>query len=252
MVGQHINMLRQIPGRTASPVIIYVERNLGFEAGEYLKHLHSMFYIMISYPHPFIYTFLHQIKFSILPSPYRYTPTHAPGYWIDTATRSHKRPSNITKLQEPFPYPLRKSTINSMREVDCLMVAPGVLVVEAPPYDETKSLFHRMDAHRIFKDCAPGELLMITGVKPYELIGEPLKHYPSLLWPFIETETKVPGICLTCSAGSTWKGPEVGVFEIDLSLPNSPKSPQSTTSEPSVPSQERHSTATVRPTAWAF
>jgi hypothetical protein len=36
MVGQHINMLRQIPGRTASPVIIYVERNLGFEAGEYL------------------------------------------------------------------------------------------------------------------------------------------------------------------------------------------------------------------------
>lgn len=34
LVAQHISMLRQIPGRTASRVMIYVERNLGFEAGE--------------------------------------------------------------------------------------------------------------------------------------------------------------------------------------------------------------------------
>jgi hypothetical protein len=34
MVAQHIQMLRDFPGRAASPIIIYVERNLGFEAGE--------------------------------------------------------------------------------------------------------------------------------------------------------------------------------------------------------------------------
>ena len=44
MVGQHIHMLRQIPGKTASPVIIYVERNLGFEAGEYLMYVMELFY----------------------------------------------------------------------------------------------------------------------------------------------------------------------------------------------------------------
>jgi len=35
MVAQHIQMLRDFPGRAASPVIVYVERNLGFEAGEW-------------------------------------------------------------------------------------------------------------------------------------------------------------------------------------------------------------------------
>ena len=33
LVAQHIQMLRQHPGRAASRVMIYVERNLGFEAG---------------------------------------------------------------------------------------------------------------------------------------------------------------------------------------------------------------------------
>jgi hypothetical protein len=37
LVAQHIGMLRQVPGRAASKVIIYVERNLGFEAGDYIK-----------------------------------------------------------------------------------------------------------------------------------------------------------------------------------------------------------------------
>jgi hypothetical protein len=36
LVAQHVAMIRQIPGYAASPVIIYVERNLGFEAGESL------------------------------------------------------------------------------------------------------------------------------------------------------------------------------------------------------------------------
>lgn len=204
---------------------------------------------MISYPHPIIYTFLHQLKFSLLPAPYKYTPTHAPGYWI-----ANMKAPNVTRLQQTIPFSMRKSSVNSMREIDCVMVGPGVLVVETPPYDESKSLFHRMDVHRLFKDYSPGELVMITGVKPWDLAVEPVKYLPSLLWPFA-TDTEVPGICLTCTSGSTWKGPEVGVFDIDMSLPNSPQtpqSPQSTTSGPSAHSQERHSTATPRPTAWAF
>jgi hypothetical protein len=186
-----------------------------------------------------------------LPAPYRYTPTHAPGYWVDTATRSHTNAPNITRLQSPFPFCLQTSTINSMHGIDCLMVGPGVLVVETPVYDESKSLFHRIDAHRLFKDYSPGELVMITNVKPWKLSTEPLKHFPSLLWPFTARDPEIPAICLTSAPGYTWKGPEVGIFELDLSLPNSPNS-QSTTSGPSVPSQERHSTATPRPTAWAF
>jgi hypothetical protein len=39
MVAQHIAMLRQVPGRAASPVIIYVERNLGFEAEHHKRAL---------------------------------------------------------------------------------------------------------------------------------------------------------------------------------------------------------------------
>jgi hypothetical protein len=35
-------MLRQIPGRAASPVIIYVERNLGFEAEHHKRALDSV------------------------------------------------------------------------------------------------------------------------------------------------------------------------------------------------------------------
>ena len=39
MVGQHINMIRQIPSKWASPVTIYVERNLGFEAEHHKRAL---------------------------------------------------------------------------------------------------------------------------------------------------------------------------------------------------------------------
>ena len=49
LVAQHVNMLRQIPGRSASPVMIYVERNLGFEAEHHkraLDHLRGVsFYV---------------------------------------------------------------------------------------------------------------------------------------------------------------------------------------------------------------
>ena len=42
LVAQHIQMLRQVPGKTASPVIIYVERNLGFEAEHHKRALDSI------------------------------------------------------------------------------------------------------------------------------------------------------------------------------------------------------------------
>ena len=49
LVAQHVEMLRQLPGKSASPVMIYVERNLGFEAEHHkraLDHLPGVsFYI---------------------------------------------------------------------------------------------------------------------------------------------------------------------------------------------------------------
>ncbi len=42
LVAQHIGMLRQITGRAASPVIIYVERNLGFEAEHHKRALETI------------------------------------------------------------------------------------------------------------------------------------------------------------------------------------------------------------------
>ena len=42
LVAQHIDMMRQMPGRAASPVIIYVERNLGFEAEHHRRALDTV------------------------------------------------------------------------------------------------------------------------------------------------------------------------------------------------------------------
>ncbi len=39
LVAQHVSMIRQIPGRSASPIIVYVERNLGFEAEHHKRAL---------------------------------------------------------------------------------------------------------------------------------------------------------------------------------------------------------------------
>jgi hypothetical protein len=40
LVAQHVASLRQIPGKSASPIIIYVERNLGFEAEHHQRGIH--------------------------------------------------------------------------------------------------------------------------------------------------------------------------------------------------------------------
>ena len=42
MVAHHVAMLRQLPGKSASPILIYVERNLGFEAEHHKKALDSL------------------------------------------------------------------------------------------------------------------------------------------------------------------------------------------------------------------
>lgn len=42
LVSQHIAALRSVPGRTASPVMKYVERNLGFEAEHHRRALDAL------------------------------------------------------------------------------------------------------------------------------------------------------------------------------------------------------------------
>ena len=42
MVAQHIGMIRQLPGKQASHVTIYVERNLGFEAEHHKRALDTI------------------------------------------------------------------------------------------------------------------------------------------------------------------------------------------------------------------
>ena len=41
-MAHHVHMLRQVPGKTASPIIIYVERNLGFEAEHHKRALDTL------------------------------------------------------------------------------------------------------------------------------------------------------------------------------------------------------------------
>ena len=42
MVGQHIKMLRLLPGKQASPITIFVERNLGFESEHHKRALETI------------------------------------------------------------------------------------------------------------------------------------------------------------------------------------------------------------------
>jgi hypothetical protein len=42
MVGHHIHMIRQLPGKSISPIVIFVERNLGFEAEHHKRALETI------------------------------------------------------------------------------------------------------------------------------------------------------------------------------------------------------------------
>ena len=99
-----------------------------------------------AFPHPSIYSVWHSLQYTLLPAPLRFTPTHAPGYWVETAYSN----GTIERLLEPPPFPLQKAVINAMYEIDSLMVAPRVLVMRTPRLDEFKPWFYSLDFEQIF------------------------------------------------------------------------------------------------------
>ena len=137
-----------------------------------------------NFPHPSIYNGHHIWKFLNLPAPQRYTPTHAPGYCINTSYPT----GTITRLAEPPPFPLQKAVVNSMYEIDCVMVGPGALILRTPRLDEFKPWFYRVDFEQIFghqslgvtpnfpREYIPDSLLLATGVQAREADWEPSEY----------------------------------------------------------------------------
>ena len=134
-----------------------------------------------AFPHPSIYNLWHSLQYTLLPAPLKFTPTHAPAYWVETAYRT----GTIERLLEPPPFPLQKAVINSMYEIDSLMVAPGVLVMRTPRLDEFKPWFFRIDFEQIFGhhslgvtpnfplEYIPDSLVIATDVQAWEADWEP-------------------------------------------------------------------------------
>lgn len=109
------------------------------------------------------------MRFLLLPAPFRYTPTHAPAYWVDYRT--------IKRFTSPMKFPLQMAVINSVYVIDSLMVAPGVLVMRTPRLDELRPWFCRVDFEEIFGQCTnvpyiPDSLIVATNVKAWEAILE--------------------------------------------------------------------------------
>ena len=133
----------------------------------------------MEFPHPSTYSAWHAIRYLLLPAPYRYTPTHAPAYWIDT---NYSR-GTIERFSDPSPFPLQKAVINGMYEIDCLMVAPEVLIMRTP--SEFKPWFCRVDFEQIFEhkglgvtpnfplEYIPDSLIVATNVKARAADWEP-------------------------------------------------------------------------------
>ena len=118
--------------------------------------------------HPIAYTLLHRIKYAVLPAPYRYTEAHAGGYFIDTTYGRSK----ITPFADPPPFPLQMAVLNQMFEIECVMVAPGTLLMRTPtewmPWF-AKVEFEHIFGHRYAKHGATynaGGLLLATKVLP--------------------------------------------------------------------------------------
>jgi hypothetical protein len=136
----------------------------------------------MAFPHPSIYNVLHHLQYTFLPAPFRYTPTYAPGYWIETThpTGTIKRLNSSS-----LPFPMRRAVVNSLYELDCVMVGPGVLVVKTPLLSEFKPWFHRLDFEKIFghqslgvskvfpREFIPGSLLIATNVQAFTSHWEP-------------------------------------------------------------------------------
>ena len=133
------------------------------------------------FPHPSVYNLWHSLQYTLLPAPLRYAPTHAPGYWVETAYRR----GTIERRAGPPPFPLQRAVINSMYEIDSLMVAPGVLVMRTPRLDEFKPWFYRIDFEEIFGhrslgvtpnfplEYIPDSLVIATNVQAWEADWEP-------------------------------------------------------------------------------
>ena len=148
------------------------------------------------YPHPSIYNIWHHLQYTLLPAPIKYTPTHAPAYWVETAYRK----GTIERLAEPPPFPLQKAVINGMYEIDSLMIGPGVLVMRSPRIEEFKPWFFRIDYEEIFGkygcnpspnfplEYIPDSLIIATNVKAWEADWEPTPATKER-W---ETQSKYP------------------------------------------------------------
>ena len=133
------------------------------------------------FPHPSVYSLWHSLQYTLLPAPLKFTPTHAPAYWVETDYRT----GTIERLLEPLPFPLQKAVINSMYEIDCLMVAPGVLIMRTPRLDEFKPWFFRIDFEEIFGrhghrpspnfplEYIPDSLIIAINVQAWEADWEP-------------------------------------------------------------------------------
>jgi hypothetical protein len=176
------------------------------------------------------------MQYAVLPPPLKFTPTHAPAYWVETAYRK----GTIERLLEPPPFPLQKAVINSMYEIDSLMVAPGVLVMRTPRLEEFKPWFFRIDFEEIFGrhghrpspnfplEYIPDSLIIATSVQAWEADWTP-SECTKERWA---TQSKYP-----------WAG-MYGKKDADHPVADPP---QSTTSGPSATCATPSSTST-RPT----
>ena len=205
------------------------------------------------FPHPSIYNLWHHLQYSLFLAPIRYSPTHAPGYWVDT---NYGR-SRIARLAEPLPFPLQRAVVNGMYEIDSLMVAPGVLVMRTPRLDEFKPWFYRIDFEQIFGHMSlgvtpnfplefiPNSLVIATGVKAFEEDWEP-SECTKERWatqsrpPWVAENGKDGPELARVKSGRPWEGAPVLIASL---------SPQSTTSGPSDSCATPSSTTTRPPTA---
>lgn len=123
-------------------------------------------------PHPSIYNKWHVFRYKLLTGPARYTPTHAPAYWIDTCYPKGK----ITRFTGELTFPLQKAIVNGYYEINSVMVGPGALVMRTPTSREFQPWFYRVDFEMIFGhsgmgvsanfplEYIPGSLILATGV----------------------------------------------------------------------------------------
>jgi len=215
------------------------------------------------FPHPSIYNLWHTLQYALLPAPLKFPPTHAPGYWVDTDYRT----GTIERfVAEPPPFPFPRGVINGMYEVNCLMVAPGVLIMRTPSLDEFKPWFYRLDFEQIFGhqslgvtmnfplEYIPNSLIVATHVTPEDVDWEPSevtreRWAKQSKWPWVvNSATGEDGPELArVKSGRPWE-PAVYPPNDSPSHPL-PNHSQSTTNAPSASCPTPSSTSTSSTTA---